>query len=90
MRGRQFYGSNYADSSRFPCSFRRLSQDREVQRLLRAFHDQGKLVGMICAGVLAAKTSGIALGQRLTSHPSVKGELEKRECGLRGVVTGQS
>lgn len=34
---------------------------------------------MICAGVLAAKTSGIALGQRLTSHPSVKGELEKRE-----------
>ena len=35
---------------------------------------------MICAGSLAAKTSGIALGERLTSHPSVKGELEKREC----------
>lgn len=34
---------------------------------------------MICAGTLAAKTSGIAFGQRLTSHPSVKGDLEKRE-----------
>ena len=34
---------------------------------------------MICAGSLAAKSSGIALGEPITSHPSVKGDLEKRE-----------
>ncbi|SCV74240.1 BQ2448_6672 [Microbotryum intermedium] len=55
----------------------RLSSSREVQTLIRSFYDQGKLVGMICAGSLAAKTSGIAGGQRITSHPSVKGDLEK-------------
>ncbi|KAM0788057.1 hypothetical protein ACM66B_001229 [Microbotryomycetes sp. NB124-2] len=55
----------------------RLSQDRGVQQLVRQFYDQGKLVGMICAGSLAAKTSGIAEGEKITSHPSVKGELEK-------------
>lgn len=32
---------------------------------------------MICAGSLAAKTSGIALGKPITSHPSVKAQLEK-------------
>ncbi|CEQ42198.1 SPOSA6832_04002 [Sporobolomyces salmonicolor] len=36
-----------------------------------------KLVGCICAGSLAAKTAGIGLGLRITSHPSVKGDLEK-------------
>lgn len=65
-----------------PRFIRRLSQDPDVQDLIRAFHEQGKLIGMICAGTLAAKTSGIAFGQRLTSHPSVKGDLEKRESSL--------
>lgn len=32
---------------------------------------------MICAGSLTAKTAGIAKGEKLTSHPSVKAELEK-------------
>ncbi|ORY82388.1 class I glutamine amidotransferase-like protein [Leucosporidium creatinivorum] len=68
----------------------RLSQDPDVQALIRAFFEQGKLIGMICAGSLAAKTSGIALGQRLTSHPSVKGDLEKhyRYSEDRVVVSG--
>ncbi|KAK4047582.1 hypothetical protein OIO90_006123 [Microbotryomycetes sp. JL221] len=55
----------------------RLSQDKLVQQLVRDFYNQGKLVGMICAGSLTAKTSGIAQGERITSHPSVKGDLEK-------------
>ncbi|KAK4047530.1 hypothetical protein OIV83_005317 [Microbotryomycetes sp. JL201] len=55
----------------------RLSKDKGVQQLIRQFYDQGKLVGMICAGSLAAKTSGIAEGEKITSHPSVKAELEK-------------
>ncbi|GAA5998337.1 uncharacterized protein JCM10292_001131 [Rhodotorula paludigena] len=56
----------------------RLSQDPEVQDLLRSFYfDQDKLVATICAGSLAAKTAGIGVGGRITSHPSVRGELEK-------------
>ncbi|BGP14407.1 hypothetical protein JCM10213_004531 [Rhodosporidiobolus nylandii] len=55
----------------------RLSQDSNVQRLLWQFYEAGKLVGCICAGSLAAKTAGIGLGGRITSHPSVKGDLEK-------------
>lgn len=36
-----------------------------------------KLVGVICAGSLAIKSADIAKGKRITSHPSVKGDLEK-------------
>ncbi|KIJ38985.1 hypothetical protein M422DRAFT_175771, partial [Sphaerobolus stellatus SS14] len=32
--------------------------------------------GMICAGSVAAKKAGIAKGGKITSHPSVKEELE--------------
>ncbi|CAG7847450.1 SubName: Full=Uncharacterized protein {ECO:0000313/EMBL:CCA73089.1} [Serendipita indica DSM 11827] len=38
-------------------------------------YSAGKLVGMICAGSLAAKTSKLP-SQPLTSHPSVKKDLE--------------
>ncbi|KAM0755266.1 DJ-1 [Meredithblackwellia eburnea MCA 4105] len=55
----------------------RLSGDKAVQELVWSFYESGKLVGMICAGSLAAKSAGIAEGSRITSHPSVKGELEK-------------
>ncbi|GJE93761.1 DJ-1/PfpI family protein [Phanerochaete sordida] len=47
-----------------------------VQHLVRRFLEEGKFVGMICAGSLAAKTAGLPK-QPLTSHPSVKSELEK-------------
>lgn len=55
----------------------RLSQDAAVQQLIWSFHEGGKLVGMICTGSLAAKTAGIAEGMPITSHPSVRGDLEK-------------
>lgn len=54
----------------------RLSTDKGVQRLVRDYYDDGKLVACICAGSLAAKTAGIGLGGRITSHPSVRDELE--------------
>jgi len=54
-----------------------LSEDPGIQNLIRDYHRQGKVVAMICAGSLAAKTSGIAFGERITSHPSVKEELAK-------------
>ncbi|GAA5866619.1 hypothetical protein JCM3774_004033 [Rhodotorula dairenensis] len=55
----------------------RLSQDKGVQTLLRQYYEQQKLVGCICAGSLAAQSAGIGLGGRITSHPSVKANLEK-------------
>lgn len=68
-----------------------ISSSSPVQHLVRRFLDEGKFVGMICAGTLlkpaflfdthwlegslAAKTSGLPK-QPLTSHPSVKSQLE--------------
>lgn len=46
-----------------------------VQHLVRRYLEDGKLVGMICAGSMAALTSGLPK-QPLTSHPSVKANLE--------------
>ncbi|KAH8108656.1 DJ-1, partial [Phellopilus nigrolimitatus] len=53
-----------------------ISQNAVVQGLVTKQIKAGKLVGMICAGSLAAKTSTLPR-QPLTSHPSVKNELEK-------------
>ncbi|KAJ8522412.1 hypothetical protein ONZ45_g1001 [Pleurotus djamor] len=53
-----------------------LSKSTDVQELVREYLKQDKVVGMICAGSLAALTSKLPR-QKLTSHPSVKAELEK-------------
>ncbi|KAH8993635.1 class I glutamine amidotransferase-like protein [Lactarius hatsudake] len=53
-----------------------MSQSPLVQTLIKGFYEQGKYVGMICAGSLAAKTSQLPR-QPLTSHPSVKKELDE-------------
>ncbi|KAF5350606.1 hypothetical protein D9756_008653 [Leucocoprinus leucothites] len=46
-----------------------------VPKLVREYLDKDKYVGMICAGSLAAKSAELPR-QPLTSHPSVKEELE--------------
>jgi protein DJ-1 len=53
-----------------------MSSSTTVQTLVRQFLDEKKYVGMICAGSLVAKTSGLPK-QPLTSHPSVKEQLEQ-------------
>lgn len=55
-----------------------ISQNVEVQKMIKKQVEDDRFVGMICAGSLAAKTSGLGKGQKLalTSHPSVKAELE--------------
>ncbi|EJD05557.1 DJ-1 [Fomitiporia mediterranea MF3/22] len=54
-----------------------ISGNADVQKLVkRQLLERGKHVGMICAGSLAAKTSSLPR-QPLTSHPSVKNELDK-------------
>lgn len=70
----------------------RLSQSPELQELVRSFFDQGKLVGMICSGALAAKAAGLEPSLVLTSHPSAKAELEKAfvYSDDRVVVSGPS
>ncbi|TRM70170.1 DJ-1 [Schizophyllum amplum] len=52
-----------------------ISKSAAVQELVRKYIDADKLVGMICAGSLAALTSKLPK-QPLTSHPSVKAELD--------------
>ncbi|EKM78333.1 hypothetical protein AGABI1DRAFT_121441 [Agaricus bisporus var. burnettii JB137-S8] len=52
-----------------------MARDGGVQKLVRDYLGQGKYVGMICAGSLVAKTSGLP-SQPITSHPSIKSELE--------------
>ncbi|GBE87398.1 DJ-1 [Sparassis latifolia] len=53
-----------------------LSESSPVQHLVREYLERGKFVGMICAGSLTALTAGLPK-QPLTSHPSVKKQLEK-------------
>ncbi|PCH44868.1 DJ-1 [Wolfiporia cocos MD-104 SS10] len=53
-----------------------ISQSSPVQSLVRGYLKEGKYVGMICAGSMAAQTAGLPK-QPLTSHPSVKSQLEK-------------
>ncbi|KAF6751191.1 class I glutamine amidotransferase-like protein [Ephemerocybe angulata] len=52
-----------------------IATNATVQQLVRSYLKNGKYVGMICAGSLAAHTSKLPF-QPLTSHPSVKAELE--------------
>ncbi|KAJ3711239.1 class I glutamine amidotransferase-like protein [Lentinula guzmanii] len=52
-----------------------ISKNTSVQALVREYLSKEKLVGMICAGSMAALTSGLPK-QPLTSHPSVKTQLE--------------
>ncbi|KAF9068367.1 DJ-1 [Rhodocollybia butyracea] len=53
-----------------------ISQRSDVQALVREYLAKDKLVGMICAGSLAALTSGLPK-QPLTSHPSVQNQLQE-------------
>ncbi|KAJ2819343.1 hypothetical protein GGI24_004816 [Coemansia furcata] len=57
-----------------------LSENPQVRSILADFYAQKKLVAAICAGTLAIKAAGIqtkvSQPLRLTSHPSVKDQLE--------------
>ncbi|KAF5325067.1 hypothetical protein D9619_009893 [Psilocybe cf. subviscida] len=52
-----------------------MAKHPSVQELVRRYIERNKLVGMICAGSLAAKSAKLHR-QPLTSHPSVKSQLE--------------
>ncbi|EGF78532.1 hypothetical protein BATDEDRAFT_90689 [Batrachochytrium dendrobatidis JAM81] len=52
------------------------SESKDVHQLLNLANTNGKLIGVICAAPIALKAAGILFGKRLTSHPSVKDQLE--------------
>ncbi|PVG04523.1 DJ-1 protein [Serendipita vermifera] len=51
------------------------AQSEQVRKLVSSQYGEGRLLGMICAAPLAALSSQLPK-QPLTSHPSVKGQLE--------------
>ncbi|KAJ2551526.1 hypothetical protein EV175_003658 [Coemansia sp. RSA 1933] len=57
-----------------------ISQNPQVRSILADFYAQNKIVAAICAGSLAIKTAGIQDKSQkpihITSHPSVRDELE--------------
>ena len=54
-----------------------LSGNEDVQKLISALYARGKVVAAICAGSLAVKQAGVGRDSAITSHPSVKGQLDK-------------
>jgi len=53
-----------------------ISKNLDIPELVREYIQQKKIVGMICAGSLVALAAKLP-PQPLTSHPSVKSQLEK-------------
>ncbi|KAH0578582.1 hypothetical protein H2248_003727 [Termitomyces sp. 'cryptogamus'] len=62
-----------------------MSKNQIVKKLVRDYLNASKVVGMICAGSLAALTSDLPR-QPLTSHPSVKAQLEGFDYSEDSVV----
>eukprot|EP01135_Chromosphaera_perkinsii_P009005 Nk52_evm23s1569 gene=Nk52_evmTU23s1569 len=56
---------------------RGLASSALTGEILRAQQERGKWVAAICAGPVAFVAHGISEGKRITSHPSVKEEIEK-------------
>ena len=52
-----------------------IAQHPAVLALLKAACERGKVVGMVCAGTLAALHAQLGLGGPITSHPSVADKL---------------
>ncbi|WFD28404.1 protein deglycase [Malassezia nana] len=57
-----------------------ISKNPIVLRLLQEAYEQGKIIGMICAGSLAALEAQIGLQGTITSHPSIKDKLSSCMC----------
>ncbi|GAA5946805.1 hypothetical protein JCM3765_002022 [Sporobolomyces pararoseus] len=55
----------------------RLSKDEGVKKLLADYFDGGKLIGCIGEGSIVAQSAQVGFGLEITSHPSVRHELEK-------------
>lgn len=52
-----------------------LRADARVIELVRGQHSAGRLIAAICAAPTVLAAAGLVEGRRVTSHPSVRGEL---------------
>ena len=55
---------------------RAFASDQRVQKLLKEFDEQKKLLAVICASPVALAAGQIGKGKRITSHPCVKDEIK--------------
>ncbi|HEY3198435.1 MAG TPA: DJ-1 family glyoxalase III [Nitrospirales bacterium] len=53
-----------------------LQKDPHVARLLRDAQKEGRYIGAICAAPIVLAANNMIAGRRLTSHPSVKEQLD--------------
>jgi 4-methyl-5(b-hydroxyethyl)-thiazole monophosphate biosynthesis len=63
-----------------------LSRDPHVARLLRDSQSSGRYIGAICAAPIVLASNNMIAGRRLTSHPSVKDQLNEAIYDDRRVV----
>ncbi len=50
--------------------------DERVDRIIEHFNDEGKYLAAICAASTVLSRAGVTKGRKITSHPSVKAELQ--------------
>lgn len=64
-----------------------LQRNPHVTRLLKGMQEADRYVAAICAGPTVLASNGMIAGRRLTSHPSVKDQLDGAFYEERRVVT---
>lgn len=64
----------------------RLCTSSEVGRRLQAQEQRSALIGAVCAAPIALHKHRIGLGKRVTSHPSVRADLEAEYLVVNEVV----
>ncbi len=60
-----------------------LSASADVEKVLKDQHESKRLIAAICAAPCALKAHGIGKGARVTSYPSMKGDLEGKRSYLQ-------
>ena len=67
-----------------------MAADESLLEAVRAFAEDGRLIGAICAAPLVLQAAGVLQGRRATCHPSVAGDLTVPEVlSERVVVDGR-
>ena len=67
-----------------------LKKDENVKKLIQRMYNQGKYTSAICAAPTVLSAIGLTTGKKITSHPSVKSELQNELYKEdRVVVDGQ-
>lgn len=56
-----------------------LRDDGRVIELIKAFHDEGKILVAICAGPIVLNRAGILNGRKVTSYPGFDNDLKNSE-----------